>query len=71
MGGIPMLQNTVVRGNIMGVMTIPAATHPSATSAGQHTFAGRGITGWSALTEAVKMFGPAATTQEFSEKLLK
>ena len=27
--------------------------------------------GWSELTEAVKMFGPAATTQEFSKKLLK
>ena len=28
-------------------------------------------TGWSALTEAVKIFGPAATTQEFLKKLLK
>ena len=26
---------------------------------------------WYALTEAVKMFGPAATTQGFLEKLLK
>ena len=32
---------------------------------------GGGDTGWSALTEAVKCFGPAAITQEFSEKLLK
>ena len=26
---------------------------------------------WSGLTEAVKLFGPAAITQEFSKKLLK
>ena len=32
---------------------------------------GGGGTGWSALTEAVKMFGPEAITQEFSKKLLK
>ena len=30
-----------------------------------------GTTRWSALTEAVNMFGPAAITQEFSKKLLK
>ena len=32
---------------------------------------GGGDTGWSVLTEAVKMFGPAAITQELSKKLLK
>ena len=32
---------------------------------------GGGNTGWYVLTEAVKMFGPAATTHEFSEKLMK
>ena len=31
---------------------------------------GGGGTGWSELTEAVKMFGTAAITQEFSKKLL-
>ena len=43
----------------------------SAQIAGQQQGAGRGSTGWSALTEAVKMFGPAAITEELSEKLLK
>ena len=33
--------------------------------------AGGWDTGWSALTEAMKMFGLAAITQEFSEELLK
>ena len=37
----------------------------------KHKGTGRGSTGWSALTEAVKMFGTAAITQEFSKKLLK
>ena len=32
---------------------------------------GRGNTLCSALTASVKSFGPAATTQEFSKKLLK
>ena len=32
---------------------------------------GGGDTVWSALTEAVKCFGPASITQQFSKKLLK
>ena len=32
---------------------------------------GGGDTGFSALTEAVKIFVPAAITQEFSKKLIK
>ena len=32
-------------------------------TAWQQQGAGEGITGWSVLTEAVKMFGPAAITQ--------
>ena len=43
---------------------------PPPTS-GQQQDTGRGSTGWSALTEAMKMVGPAAITQEFSKKLLK
>ena len=42
----------------------------AAQIAGQQQGAGRGSTGWSALTEAVKMFGPAAITQELLKKLL-
>ena len=38
---------------------------------GHQKYKGRGGTGWSALTEAVKIFGPAATTQDFSKILLK
>ena len=40
-------------------------------TAGHQQGAGGGNIGWSVLTEAVKMFGPAAITQEFSKKLLK
>ena len=43
----------------------------AAPTEGQQQGAGRGSTGWLLLTEAVEMFGPAATTQEFSKKLLK
>ena len=43
----------------------------AALTAGHQQGVGWGNTGWSALTEAVKMFGPAAITQEFSKKLLK
>ena len=43
----------------------------SAPTAGQQQGVGRGGTGWSALTEAMKMFGPAATMKEFSKKLIK
>ena len=38
---------------------------------GQQQGAWGGNTGWSALTEAVKMFGTEAITQEFSKKILK
>ena len=47
----------------MGGGTVTTA----APTAGQQQGAGKGSTGWSDLTEAVKMFGPAATTQEFSK----
>ena len=40
-------------------------------TAGNQQDSGGGNTGWSALTESVKIFGPAAITQEFSKKLLK
>ena len=43
----------------------------AALKSGQHQGAGGGYTGWSELTEAVKMIGPAAITHEFSKKLLK
>ena len=42
----------------------------SELTAGHQHGTGEGNTGWSALTEAVKKFGPAAITQEFSKKLL-
>ena len=56
-----MLHNIVMGGNGMGVGTGTT----SAPTAGWQQGAGRGSTGWSALTEAMKMFGPAATTHEF------
>ena len=43
----------------------------SETVTGKHPFVGRGSEVLSALTAAVNMFGMAATTKEFSEKLLK
>ena len=43
----------------------------AAPTAGKQQGTGRSSTGWSVLTEAVKIFGPAVTTQEFSKKLLK
>ena len=67
MGGNQMLHSTVGGGNGMGGATGTTA----APTAGQHQGAGRDSTGWSALKEAVKCFGPAATKQEFLEKLLK
>ena len=66
MGENPILQNTIGGGNGMGGETETTA----APIAGQQQGAGRGSTGWSALTEAVKMLGTAAITQEFS-KILK
>ena len=47
------------------------AAPPEELASGQQKCAGRGITVWFALTEAVKIFGTAATTQDFPEKLLK
>ena len=43
----------------------------AALTSGQQKGVGGGDTGWSALMEAVKCFGPEAITQEFSLKLLK
>ena len=61
MGENPILQNTIEVGNEWGggtgTTTAPIAVHQQDV--------GEGGTGWSALTEAVKMFGPAAITQEF------
>ena len=67
MGGNPMLNNTSGRGNGMGGGTGKTA----APTSGHQQGTGRGSTGWSALTEAVKTVGPASITQEFSKKLLK
>ena len=58
MGGSRTLHSTVVGGKKMGGATGTAA----APAAGQQQCVGRGSMGWSALTEAMKMFGPAATT---------
>ena len=62
-----MLQNTVGGRNVMGGQTGTTA----APTAGKQQGARRGITGWSALTEDEKRFGPSAKTQEFSKKNLK
>ena len=62
-GGNPILKNTVQGGNGMGGGTGKTAAPTSV----KHKGAGRGSTGWSALTEAVEMFGPAVITQEFSK----
>ena len=62
MGGNTTLQNTGVGGNGLGGTTGPAATPPAETSAGQQKFEGRRSKGWSALTAAVKMFGPEVIT---------
>ena len=43
----------------------------AALTAGHQQDAGGGNTGWSALTESVKMFAPAAIAHEFYKKLLK
>ena len=67
MGVNQMLQNTDGGGNGMG----GGKGTTAAPRAGHQKGAGRGSTGWSALTESMKMFGPAAFTQEFLKKLLK
>ena len=63
MGENPILQNKIGGGNEWGggTGTITALTE------GQQQGAGGENTRWSALTEAMKMFGPAAITQEFSK----
>ena len=66
MGGNHTLNSTVVGGNGMG----GAVGTGEERDVGQQQCAGRESTGWSALTEAVKMFGTAETTLEFSKKLL-
>ena len=53
-----LLHNTFGGGNGMGGETGTTA----APTEGQQQGAWRLITGWSALTEAVKMFGPAEIT---------
>ena len=67
MGGNRMLNNTVRVGNSI----VGATRTAKAPISGQQQGAERGSTGWSALTEAVEKFGPAATMQDFSEKILK
>ena len=67
MGGNPTLHNKFMGGNMMGGATGTAAAPLTAPEARKNQCAGRGGTGWSTLTEAVKMFGTAATTQEFSK----
>ena len=62
MGENPNLPNPIGVGNKWGGGTGTVA----ALTAGHNQGAGGGNTGWSALTETVKMFGPAAITQEFS-----
>ena len=59
-----MLHSTVVGGNEMG----EAKGTVSAPAEGQQQGAGRGSTGWSMLTEDMKMFGIASTMQDFSKK---
>ena len=58
MGGNLILQNTVREGNIIGGGT-GTTVEPTA---GQQQGAERGGTGWSELTEAVKISVPASTT---------
>ena len=71
MVGTPTQHNAGVGDNGVGGAAVTMANPTAATAAGQQRFAGRGSKVWSVLTAAVKMFGPAATTQEFSKKLLK
>ena len=67
MGENPILHNTIGGGNEWkvgtGTMAEPTAGHQQGEG-GENTV-------WSALTEVVKMFGPAAITQEFSKILIK
>ena len=63
MGENTKLHNTVLGGNRMGGSTGTA----SAPVSGKQQCTGKGSTGWSVLTGAMKMFGRAATMQEFSK----
>ena len=63
MGEILILKNPIGGGNEWGEGTGTM----EALTAGHQQDAGRGNRGWSALTEALKMFGPEAITQEFSK----
>ena len=67
MAGTPMLHNTGVGGNGIGVTTRPAAAPPAATAAGQQQVTGRESAGYSALTAAENCFGLAVTIQEFKK----
>ena len=62
MGENHILQNTIGKGKEWGGGTGTT----SKMTAAQQQGAGGGNTGWSALMEAVKMFGAAEITQEFS-----
>ena len=63
MGGKPIPKNKVRGGNGIGGGTGTTA----APTSGHQQGAKRGSIGWSALTEAMESFGPAAITQEFLE----
>ena len=63
MGENLILQNTFGGGKEWGGRTGTIA----ALTAEHQKYSGGGDTGWLALTEAVKCFGPAAITQEFSK----
>ena len=64
-GGTPTLHNTVVGGNGMGGTTGIMAGTPVAPATWKKHCTGRRSTGWSVLTEAVKIFEPEETMQEF------
>ena len=71
MGGTPMLYNTGVGGNGMREVTGTVAAPLAETGSRAAAIYGKGKYDYSALTLAVKFFGPAATTPEFLEKQLK
>ena len=67
-----MGENTILHNTIGGVNEWKVGTGTMAElTAGHQQGEGGENTVWSALTEAVKMFGPAAITQEFSKILIK
>ena len=71
MGGTPMQHIVRVGNNGVRGAAATVATTTASTAAGKQKFVERGSTVWFALTADVKIFGPAATTQEFLKKLLK